>query len=59
MKKKNYSGLTTKRVKVAGQPIMVVSDSKMKVKTTTVNGTDKWVEDDNAGELQTSISSEL
>jgi hypothetical protein len=59
MEKKNYSGLTTKRVKVACQPIMAVSDSKMKVKTTTVNGTDEWVEDNNAGSLQTSISSEL
>lgn len=59
MEKKTYSGLTTKRVRVTSQPIMAVSDSKMKVKTTTINGTDEWVEDNNAGTLNTSISTEL
>lgn len=62
MEKKNYSGLTTQLVKVTGQPIMAESDSTFKVKTkttTTSSGTTEWMEDNNAGTLNTSITSEL
>ena len=62
MEKKIYSGLTTLRVKVTGQPIMAESESKLKVKTKTIttgSGTTEWQEDNTAGTLGTSISSEL
>ena len=62
MEKKIYSGLTTQRVKVTGQPIMAESDSKLKVKTKTIDtgtGTTEWKEDNNAGTLNTSITSDL
>lgn len=62
MEKKIYSGLTTQRVKVTGQPIMAESDSKFKVKTKTIDtgtGTTEWQEDNNAGTLNTSITSDL
>ncbi len=60
MEKKKYSGLMTNRVKVTCQPIMATSESKLKVKTVNAEGaSEEWHEDNTAGTLTTTITSDL
>lgn len=57
-----YSGQTTLRIKVTGQPIMAESKGTFITKTqttTTASGTTKWMEVNNAGKLYANISSGL
>ena len=57
MEKREYKGLVTTRMTVESPDIMATSKAKIKAKVDT--STDKWVEDNTAGELTTTISSSI
>ena len=60
MKQKEiYNGLTTRRFQVESSPIMAESKAKLKIKTQVNSQGSEWEVEDNAGELTTTISSEV